>query len=179
MTETAHVPNKQDAQESSTKESDPKRPRPAKRKSSRRRAREFAVQGLFQWQLNQETGQGIALFLKESSPYFVKADQSLFQAIFFGCLREMSVLQAQLIPHLDRPEAEVSPVEKAILFTAAYELMYMPETPYAVVLNEAIELAKTFGGTDGHKFVNGILDKIAVEVRTVEAKMSRDKHKNG
>jgi N utilization substance protein B len=146
--------------------------RPA-RKSSRRRAREFVIQGLFQWQLNPETGANIALFLKESSPYFVKADQALFQAIFFGCLREMPALQSQLLPYLDRPEAEVSPVEKAILFAAAYELIYMPEIPYAVVLNEAIELAKTFGGTDGHKFINGMLDKITLKVRPLEVKMKR------
>ena len=175
MTQPLNTPKKQSATPNNSSEHATKLRHPAQRKSSRRRAREFVVQGLFQWQLNQEAGPGIALFLKESSPYFVKADQALFQAIFFGCLREMPTLQAQLVPHLDRPEAEVSPVEKAILFTATYELMYMPETPYAVVLNEAIELAKTFGGTDGHKFVNGILDKIAVELRPQEAKMSRHK----
>ena len=150
-----------------------------KRKSSRRRAREFVVQGLFQWQLNQDTGHEIALFLKESSPYFLKADHDLFQMIFFGCLREVVAIKTQLAPYLDRPESEISPVEKAILLAAAYELMYMSETPYAVILNEAIELAKTFGGTDGHKFVNGILDKIALNVRPDEAKATRDKRKDG
>ena len=143
------------------------------RKSARRRARECVVQGLFQWQLNHDTGQVIAAFLQESSPYFVKADQTLFQTVFFGCLREMDAIQQQFNPHLDRPETEVSPVEKAILLAASYELMYMLETPYAVVLNEAIELAKTFGGTDGHKFINGILDKIALEVRPNEARSAK------
>lgn len=157
--------------------------KPARRsvpkKSSRRRAREFVVQGLFQWHFNEGTGEEIALFLKESSPYFVKADQALFQSLFFGCLREKEAMQEKLTPYLDRPFVEVSPVEKSILLTAAYELIYMPETPYAVVLNEAIELAKTFGGTDGHKFVNGILDKLTSNVRPNESKISRNTRKNG
>lgn len=145
------------------------------RKSPRRRAREFVVQGLFQWQINPDSGTVITAFLAESSPYFVKADQALFQSIFLGCLREVETLETQMAPHLDRPTAEVSPVEQAILLTAAYELVYMPETPYAVVLNEAIELAKTYGGTDGHKFVNGVLDKMAQTVRPLEIKNNKNK----
>lgn len=152
---------------------------PARRKSARRRAREFVVQGLYQWQFTGDTANEISVFLQESSPYFVKADQALFQLLLLGCLKEMPALQARVEPHLDRPGDEVSPVEKAILLMAAYELAFMPETPYAVVLNEAIELAKTFGGTDGHKFVNGILDKIAVELRPVEARAHRNKRHNG
>lgn len=138
------------------------------RKSARRRSREFVVQGLFQWQLNPDSGHTIALFLEESSPYFVKADKALFQKIFFGCLEEMAIINAKILPHLDRAQNEVSPIENAILIAASYELIYLLDTPYAVVLNEAIELAKTFGGTDGHKFINGILDKIAHEIRPHE-----------
>lgn len=143
-------------------------------KSSRRRAREFVVQGLFQWQLNPDSAYTIASFLEESSPYFVKADKALFQKMFFGCLEEIATINARILPHLDRPQHEVSPIENAILIAASYELIYMLETPYAVVLNEAIELAKTFGGTDGHKFINGILDKISHEVRPHEVRANKN-----
>lgn len=144
-------------------------------KSSRRRAREFVVQGLYQWQLTQETVANIERFLRESNTSFVKADEALFREVFFGAVREVTDLVLALAPHVDRPFEEISPVERAILFAGAYEILRMPQTPYPVIVNEAIELAKTFGGTDGHKFVNGVLDKLAALVRAEEIESVRAK----
>ncbi|TJZ72877.1 transcription antitermination factor NusB [Chitiniphilus eburneus] len=149
----------------------------AKPRSARRRAREFAVQGVYQWQLTGDTVHGIERYLKESSPAFSRADETLFRAIFYGVLKDPEALKAALVPHIDRPFDEVSPVEAAVLFTAAFEIAQMPETPYPVIVNEAIELAKTFGGTDGHRFVNGVLDKLAAEARPVELEAVRAKRR--
>jgi N utilization substance protein B len=137
-------------------------------KSARRRAREFAVQGLYQWQLTGDTVASIERFLRDSSTSFVRADDALFREVFYGAMRDTESLKGSLKPHLDRDEVDVSPVERAILLVAAFELINKPETPYAVIINEAIEIAKTFGGTDGHRFVNGVLDKLALEVRAAE-----------
>jgi N utilization substance protein B len=82
-------------------------------------------------------------------------------------------LQEHLQAHLDRPFAELSPVEAAILLAGAYELANYPQTPYRVIINEAIELTKGFGGTDGHKYVNGVLDKLAAKLRPVEVEAKR------
>ena len=142
-------------------------------KSARRRAREFVVQGLYQWQLTQESVGSIERFLHEGNTSFVRADQDLFRAIFFGSVKEVEKLTVALAPHVDRPFVEISPVERAILFAGAYEIISMPQTPYPVIVNEAIELAKTFGGTDGHKFVNGVLDKLAPVLRAAEVKAGK------
>ena len=79
------------------------------------------------------------------------------------------MLHEAITPALDRPVAELSPVEHAVLLVAAFELLHHPEIPYRVVINEAVELAKTFGGTDGYKYVNGVLDRVALRLRAVEA----------
>lgn len=144
-------------------------------KSARRRAREFAVQALYQWQLTQDSVGSIERFIKESSTSFVRADEELFRMVFFGAVKEVEGLTIALAPHIDRPFVEISPVEKAILYAGAYEIVHMPQTPYPVIVNEAIELAKTFGGTDGHKFVNGVLDKLAAVTRAQELENVRAK----
>lgn len=144
-------------------------------KSSRRRSREFAVQGLYQWQLTGEGAAAIEKFLRDSSTSFVRADEALFREIFYTTMRDAESLKTAIAPHLDRDEADVSPVERAILMVGAFELLHKPETPYAVIINEAIEIAKTFGGTDGHRFVNGVLDKLAIEARQAEVEAGRHK----
>ncbi|MDR3410989.1 MAG: transcription antitermination factor NusB [Formivibrio sp.] len=144
-------------------------------KSARRRAREFAVQALYQWQLTQDSVGNIERFLKDSTTSFVRADEELFRMVFFGSVKEVEGLTVALAPHIDRPFVEISPVEKAILYAGAYEIIHMPQTPYPVIVNEAIELAKTFGGTDGHKFVNGVLDKLAAVARPDEIASVRAK----
>lgn len=144
-------------------------------KSSRRRSREFAVQGLYQWQMSGDSVTAIEKFLRDSSTSFVRADEALFREIFYSTMRDAEALKTALAPHLDRDEVDVSPVERAILLVAAFELLHKPETPYAVIINEAIEIAKTFGGTDGHRFVNGVLDKLAIEVRQAEVESGRNR----
>jgi N utilization substance protein B len=139
----------------------------AKAKSPRSRAREFALQALYQWQLAGQSWSEIEGQYKEADG-FDRADGALFKAIVVGAIKHAEELQAALTPHLDREWQAVSPVERSVLLTAGFELTHAPETPYRVIINEAIELAKSFGGTDGHKYVNGVLDKFAAAVRAEE-----------
>jgi len=136
-------------------------------KSPRRRSREFALQALYQWQLAQQSWGELEQQYKIAEG-FDKADAALFKAIVVGAIGNAEPLAAALTPHLDRGWNEVSPIERAILLIGGFELMHMPETPYRVIINEAIELAKSFGGTDGHKYVNGVLDKLAAIARAEE-----------
>ncbi len=101
---------------------------------------------------------------------FKKADAALFDRIVAGVVTDAETLRTRLAVHLDRPVVELSPVEHAILLIGAQELSAHPETPYKVIINEAIDLAKSFGGTDGHKYVNGVLDRLAAELRPQEVK---------
>lgn len=136
-------------------------------RSARRRSREFALQAMYQWQL---AGQSLADIEKQYADMegFARADAKLFSALVSGVMKHADQLKEQLVPHIDREWSEVSPVERAVMLIGAFELTHMPETPYRVIINEAIELAKSFGGTDGHKYVNGILDKIAAGARAEE-----------
>lgn len=141
-------------------------------KSARRKAREFAVQGLYQWQLVQDTPPRIEQNLTET-PGFTKCDLSLFRTTMYGAVKHADTLRSALEPYLDRAWDEVSPVERGVLLVAAFELVHMPETPYPVIINEAIELSKTFGGNEGHKFINGVLDKFVEQARSVEVNATR------
>lgn len=141
-------------------------------KSARRKAREFAVQGLYQWQLVQDTPPRIEQNLAET-PGFTKCDLSLFRTTLYGAVKHVDTLRSALEPYLDRGWDEVSPVERGVLLVAAFELVHMPETPYPVIINEAIELSKTFGGNEGHKFINGVLDKFVEQARSVEVNATR------
>ncbi len=145
-------------------------------KSPRRRAREFALQGLYQWQLSGNDLSAIEAHLAGASG-FEKVDRALFDMLLRGAMAEAAELQAYIEPLLDRPYAELSPVERAILLLAAYELQRHLDAPYKVVINEAIELAKSYGGTDGHKYVNGVLDKLAARLRPEEASRATRRNK--
>ena len=136
-------------------------------KNSRRLAREFAVQGLYEWLLAGNDVRAIEHRLAEVKT-FDKADRPLLDSILNGVVRSSTELDARLAPFVDRPIAALSPVEHAVLLVGAYELVHRLETPYRVVINEAVELAKAYGGTDGHKYVNGVLDRLAAEVRAIE-----------
>ena len=136
-------------------------------KSGRRRSREFAVQALYQWQLASPSLDDIEKQYVGMEG-FEKADANLFLLLVSGVIKHAESLQEKLTPFLDRPWVEVSPIERAVLLIAAHELITMMDTPYRVVINEAIELAKSFGGTDGHKYVNGVLDQLASQVRAEE-----------
>jgi transcription antitermination protein NusB len=135
--------------------------------SPRRRAREFVLQGLYQRQLSGNAPEAIRMHLVESQG-FTKTDADYFGELWAGVSAEFDDLVALCAPKLDRRAAELSPVERAILVIGAWELRHRAEIPYRVVINEAVELAKSYGGTDGHKFVNGVLDKLAAELRSAE-----------
>jgi N utilization substance protein B len=141
-------------------------------KNSRRRAREFALQAVYQWLVNESTAETLLAQLREQKD-FPKADQSLVEALLRGGVGNADALRQRLAPYLDREVKALSPVEHALLLLAAFELRDHAQTPYRVVINEAIELAKSFGGTDGHKYVNGVLDKLAAELRPAEVGLRR------
>ena len=136
-------------------------------KNSRRRAREFALQALYQWLINESSADALLAQLGEQKD-FAKADAALAETLLRGVIAEAPALRDSVARYLDRPIRELSPVEHALLLLSAFELARQVETPYRVVINEAVELAKSFGGTDGHKYVNGVLDKLAAELRPQE-----------
>lgn len=141
--------------------------------SQRRRARELVLQGLYQRQLSGNPAGDVRDDLV-SSPGYARADQSYFDEMWRGVGEGYEPLLAVLAPHLSRKPSELSPVERAILVIGAWELTTRVDIPYKVVINEAVELAKEFGGTDGHRFVNGVLDKLAADARAAEiAALSR------
>ena len=136
-------------------------------KSPRRRAREFALQGVYHWLLNQSALTAIESQMAEVGG-FDKCDRDLFVGLLRGTVTNAAELQVAFAPYIERPLKEISPVERGILLISTFELVHRPETPYRVIINEAIELAKGYGGTDGHKFVNGVLDKLAARLRPDE-----------
>jgi N utilization substance protein B len=136
-------------------------------KNSRRRAREFALQALYQWLVNESSAETLLAQLQEQKE-FPKADQVLAEALLRGVVGNVDALRQLIRPYLDREMKGLSPVEHALLLLCAFELRDHPQTPYRVIINEGIELAKSFGGTDGHKYVNGVLDKLAAELRPIE-----------
>ncbi len=136
-------------------------------KSPRRRAREFVIQGLYQWMVGGQDAAAIQV-QAEGVTGFSKADRTLYETLINETLGHAAALQEALQPHISRPWDEISPIERGILLLGACEMTHHIETPYRVIINESIELTKTFGGTDGHKFVNGVLDKLALLVRKAE-----------
>ena len=141
-------------------------------KSARHKARELALQGLYQWLLVEEHADEIRAHLAEFKGYD-KADHKYLDLLLNGVIADAVELGAAFSPLLDRPIDELSPVERCVLLIGAYELAHVPEVPYKVVINEAVELAKSYGGTDGHKYVNGVLDKLAAKLRPAEIKARR------
>ena len=135
--------------------------------SARRRAREFVLQGLYERQLSGNSIDAIRARLA-ADPGFAKADNAYFDVLWAGVTGEYDALVLLFTGNLDRRAAQLSPIERAILVIGAWELQHRLEIPYRVAINEAIELAKAYGGTDGHKFVNGVLDKLAPTLRATE-----------
>lgn len=140
---------------------------PSKNRSPRHRAREFALQGIYQWLLNREDVAAIEAHIRQAHG-FNKADTEHFEALIYGTIREVVILRDSIAPLLDRSIVELSPVEHAVLLIGAFELKHHLEIPYRVVINEAVELTKSFGGIDGHKYVNGVLDKLSNRMRAAE-----------
>jgi N utilization substance protein B len=140
---------------------------PNKNRTPRHRAREFALQGIYEWLLNNEDSGVIDAHIREAHG-FDKADAEHFNALLHGVIRNVTELRAGVTPLIDRAIDQLSPVEHAALLIGAYELKNHLEIPYKVVINEAVELTKSFGGIDGHKYVNGVLDKLAASYRQTE-----------
>jgi len=147
-------------------------PRKTSAKPPRSRAREFAVQALYQHLVGRQDPEAIDQFTRGLSG-FHKADSVHYDALLHGCIREAAELDALIVPLLDRKLEEISPIEHAVMWIGAYEFLHAPDVPWRVVLNECIELAKEFGGTDGHKYVNGVLNGLAPQLRSVEVEADR------
>ncbi len=141
-------------------------------KSARRKAREFALQGLYEWLLGRADAGVVDAHVREHDG-FDKADVAYFDRLLHGAISEATAIDAVLAAHIDRKAELLSPVEHAALMIGTYELMRCIEVPYKVAINESVELAKSFGGTDGHKYVNGVLDKAAIDLRPVEVEAAR------
>ena len=138
----------------------------------RSRSRSLAIQALYQWQMaGQDVGAIIDHFMVEQDAR--KFDTEYFAELVRGVPARLTELDAALAPCVDRALESVDPVERAILCLGAYELIQLPEIPYRVVINEAVELAKTFGAEKGHRYVNGVLDKAARDLRPIEASARR------
>lgn len=134
---------------------------------ARRRARQAAVQAIYQWQIAQQNIRDIELQFREEHAGS-QTDMEYFDDLLRGVAKQVGLLDEAYGPHLKIALDEVSPVEKAILRVATYELLQHPEVPYRVILNEAIDLAKRFGADQAHKFINGVLDKVSAQVRSIE-----------
>lgn len=145
----------------------------ARARTARHRARALAVQGIYQWLLSANSFTSVKTHLEEEDEAGAPFDRELFASLLRGAIEGAEELRAGFAPLLSRPVAELSPVEHAILLLGAHELRNELHTPYRVVINEAIELAKEYGGTDGHRFVNGVLDRLAAQLRPDEARARR------
>ena len=146
--------------------------RKASAKSARSRAREFALQALYQHLVGGQEAQAIDVFTRDLSG-FHKADSVHYDALLHGCIRDAEALDALIVPLLDRPMKEISPIEHAVMWIGAWEFQHALDVPWRVVLNECIELAKEFGGTDGHKYVNAVLNGLAPKLRPTEVENDR------
>lgn len=147
-------------------------PRKSAAKSGRSRAREFALQALYQHLVGRNETGAIDAFTRDLSG-FNKADAAHYDALLHGCVAEGETIDRLITPLLDRKLAELSPIEHAVMWIGVYEFQNCPDVPWRVVLNECIELAKSFGGTDGHKYVNGVLNGLAPTLRAAEVEADR------
>ncbi len=167
----------------------PDRPEPAPKAprrgaNPRRVSRERVLRALYLWQLAGGDYASLLVQVERYEPEETEAagdveltrpHSGFLRELLDGVLKEAANLDLALTPHLDRPVAELSPIEHAILLIGAYELIHTLNVPYRVCINEAVELAKLYGGTDGHKFVNGVLDKLAQVARQVEIEGERQR----
>nr|WP_315429632.1 transcription antitermination factor NusB [uncultured Albidiferax sp.] len=146
--------------------------RKAAAKSDRSRAREFALQALYQHLVGRNDAAAIDVFTRDLAG-FHKADSVHYDALLHGCIEQAAELDALILPLLDRKLEEISPVERSVMWIGVYEMRNCLDVPWRVVLNECIELAKEFGGTDGHKYVNGILNGLAPSLRAAEVQADK------
>ena len=141
--------------------------------SAKTNARKCAVQALYQWQMTGESLSRIEMnFLEEER--LKGAHKKYFTEIFYGVPKQLTVIDEALAEFVDRPVEKIDPVERAVLRIAVYELINRLETPYKVIINEGVNLAKCFGADGSHKYVNGVLDKVSKKKRAVEIKAKQD-----
>jgi N utilization substance protein B len=158
---------------------EPKKP---SNRGARRRSRECVVQGLYTWLLNHEpdgklsagSSRVIESYLRDGEE-FAHADLDLFQSLLHGVIEHVTQLRDVFAKHIDRKPSELSPVEHSLLLLGTYELLFCLDTPLRVVINEAVEVSKSFGGKDAYKYINGVLDKVALGARPVEFAASKRK----
>lgn len=145
-------------------------PAPATSAQARIRARRSAVQALYQWEICQSSmPEIIKEFCTDRSQELKKTDIDYFNELSLGAVNKCDALQAEISPCLeDRAYKDLDPVERAILLIGVYELMFHPELPWKIIVNESIELAKMFGAEQSHKYINGVMDKLAHKIRSVE-----------
>jgi transcription antitermination protein NusB len=139
-------------------------------KNARRQSRELALQALYAWQISGADPVAEARGLEG----FDREEHAFAESLVRGVRDRTEELQGHIVPHLDRALGRLSPIERSILYIATFELLAHPQTPFKVVLNEAIELGKSFGGAQGHRFVNGVLEKIATRLRPDEVARARN-----
>ena len=151
---------------------DAPKPKSAPVKTARRRSREFALQALYAWQIAHGSPREMVEQMRGYEG-FERANAELAQTLVRGVVERSAELESLIAPFLDRSFASLSPVERAILYIGTFELCTQHQTPFKVIVNEAIELGKSFGGTDGHKFVNGVLEKLAASLRPAEFQRAR------
>lgn len=130
-------------------------------------ARKLALQAIYQWQLNQVPWQDLVNQFRDDDD-MARASREYFEELVRGVIDSRPILDAELAPALDRDAAGLDPVERAILLIGAYEFLRRPDVPFRVVITEGVGLAKRFGATDGHKYVNAVLDRLARRLRAIE-----------
>lgn len=143
--------------------------KPKKVSKNRRKSRELALKGLYRNLMNQAEITKIRRDLADD-PDFKHVDEDYLKQLLEGVREQQQAIDAKLEQYIDRALTELSPVEHAVLYISGYELMFDLSIPYRVAINEGVELAKIYGGIDGHKYVNGVLDKLATDVRAAEFK---------
>ncbi|WP_150049594.1 MULTISPECIES: transcription antitermination factor NusB [Methylomonas] len=135
-------------------------------------ARKCAVQALYQWQMSGASLTGIENYFQEEQR-LKGAQKSYFNELIHGVPAQLDIIDAALLEFVDRPVDKIDPVERAVLRLGVYEIINRLETPYKVIINEGVNLAKEFGAEGSHKYVNGILDKVAQKHRSVEIGMKK------
>ena len=141
----------------------------------RRAARMKALQALYQWDMAGGNIGAIIEYFRTSQPDMDKIEHAYFEELVHGIPEKLSELDQHLQPHLDRPLDQLDPIERCVLRAGVFELAHRPDVPYRVVINESVELAKQFGAEDGHKYVNGVLDRLAGHLRYAETAAARRK----
>jgi len=140
---------------------------------NRRKSRELVLKAVYRGMLNESELSQVFRDMTDD-PDYNKADEAYFRQLLQSVTANLNAIDDKLVNFIDRPLTELSPVEHAILRIAGCELMFDSTIPYRVVINEGVELAKVFGGTDGHKYINGVLDKFAADVRAPEVHAAKN-----